>query len=373
MRLLQAAGCRVDFFPKNLAWMDRHTIALERAGVRCIYAPFARDFDGFLRQAAQDYDAFFVVRYKVARLVQEALEPLERRPKLILNLADLHFLREEREAAAGTVGYTAERAAETRAAELKAIGGADLTLTYSPVEAEVIAGHTSGRSRVGRAPWIVDTRERPAGAFATTSGLLFLGGFGHPPNAEAARVFVQEVMPLLAQNLPEASLRIVGSKPTPDVLALAGPRVEVLGYVADLEEVFSQARVFVAPLLAGAGLKGKVVEAMARGVPSVLTPIAAEATGLSDGVDCLIAQTPAEQAQAVLRLYRDEALWTRISLAALETSRRGFGFDQGVEAMREALAEVGVTPPPGPHLHYLHTRPDRAHGASSAPTVLRLP
>lgn len=373
MRLLQAAGCRVDFFPKNLAWMDRHTLALERAGVRCIYAPFARDFDGFLRRSAADYAAIFTVRYKVARLVHEALQPLAHRPRLILNLADLHFLREEREAAAGTPGFTPERALETRTAELAAIAGSDLTLTYSPVEAAVIADHAGKQVKVGKAPWTAEVREQPAGSFASTSGLLFLGGFGHPPNAQAAVRFVSEVMPRLAEPLPGAVLRIVGSKPTPEVLALAAANVEVVGYVADLDEAFARARVFVAPLLAGAGLKGKVVEAMARGVPAVLTSIAAEATGLVDGVDCLIAEDPQAQAQAIVRLYTDEALWTRLARASLEAARRQFGFDEAVQTMRAALRQAGIDTPAGPHLHYTRARPDPAHGASAAPAVLRLP
>ncbi|HEX8233437.1 MAG TPA: glycosyltransferase [Caulobacteraceae bacterium] len=373
MRMLQAAGAKVDFLPKNLAWMDRHTIALERAGVECHYAPFVKGFDAFLRAQDQDYDLLFVVRHKVARLVQEALADLPERPKLVLNLADLHFLREAREATAGTPGFTVERAAATREAELAAIAAADLTLTYSEVEAAVVESHTLGQAKVALAPWVVETREAPIGTFEGTDGLMFLGGFGHPPNAEAVKRFAAEVMPDLAERLPQVRLKVVGSKPPPEVLGLEAPNISVLGYVADLDEVFASARVFVAPLAAGAGLKGKVIEALARGVPAVLSPVAAEGTGLAHGHDCLVAHTPAEWLDAIEALTRDRELWERLARNSLETARRRFSFESGAERMREALALIGVHSPSRPALVYRLARPDSHGGASAAPAVLRLP
>jgi glycosyltransferase involved in cell wall biosynthesis len=312
------------------------------------------------------------MRYKIAALVQAALAGLERRPKLVLNLADLHFLREIREAAVGTPGFDLERARATQSAELAAIRKADLTLTYSDVEAAVIGQHTGAPEKVALAPWTVETRAAPIGSFADTDGLMFLGGFGHPPNAQAVIGFVQEVMPLLA-DLPDARLLIVGSKPTPEVLALTAPRVEVLGYVADLDEVFATTRIFVAPLISGAGLKGKVIEALARGVPMVLTPMAAEGTGLVDGAHCLIARTAEEQAAAIAALYADEALWTRLAEASLAVARERFSFHGAVETLRAAMARIGVETPPEHQLHYHRALPDPNRGASSAPAVMRLP
>jgi hypothetical protein len=372
MRMLQALGGKVDFLPKNLAWMDRHTLALERAGVECHYTPFARHFDQFLQENAGGYDLIFVLRYKIAALVQSAIRDLPRRPRIVLNLADLHFLRELREVAAGTPGFDMERARTTQTAELAAIASADLTLTYSDIEAGVITHHHGDAAKLALAPWTVESRAAPPGIVGR-SGMMFLGGFGHPPNAEAVKAFASDVMPRLAAPLPGAMLRIVGSKPTPAVLALAGPRVEVLGYVADLDEVFDRTRVFVAPLIAGAGLKGKVIEALARGVPMVLSPIAAEGTGLVDGVHCLIARSPQEQAEAIVRLYADGDLWRRIAEASLAVARERFSFDGAVETMRAALRMIGVETPRGLRFHYRRALPDPNRGASSAPAVLRLP
>jgi glycosyltransferase involved in cell wall biosynthesis len=357
--MLQAMGAEVTFLPRNLAWLDRHTRALERAGVRCVYSPFVLDFRAYVREHASDYDLAYVTRYKVALDIMEDLKSSAQPPKIALVLADLHFLREIREAQAGTAGYTLARARETQAEELRAIVGCDLTLSYSEIEMAVIESHTFGQARVARLPWVTEAREAPIGSYAASRDLLFLGGFGHPPNIDAVKMFVRDVMPLVTERLPEVRLKVVGSKAPQEVLDLQSSSVEVVGYVPDLDEVFAHARVFVAPLLAGAGIKGKVIEAMSKGVPSVLSPVAAEATGLVDGLDCRIVRTPQEWATAIVELYGSKKIWESTAEHALAAARRRFSFEAGVAQMREALSEIDVYGPEAEGLVFRGARPDR--------------
>jgi glycosyltransferase involved in cell wall biosynthesis len=359
IRMLQAMGAEVSFLPRNLGWLDRHTRALERAGVRCLYSPFVRDFRGYVAEHAGDYDLAYVTRYKVALDLMEDLKSSAQPPKIALVLADLHFLREIREAQAGTAGYTLAKARETQGEELRAIEGCDLTLSYSEIEMAVIESHTFGKARVARLPWVTDAREAPIGSYGASRDLLFLGGFGHPPNIDAVKVFVRDVMPLVAERLPGVKLKVVGSKAPQEVLDLQSATVEVVGYVADLDEVFAEARVFVAPLLAGAGIKGKVIEAMSKGVPSVLSPIAAEATGLVDGLDCRIVRSPDEWAAAIAELYGSKKVWEATAQHALAAARRRFSFEAGVAQMREALGLIDVYGPEAIGLVYQGSRPDR--------------
>jgi glycosyltransferase involved in cell wall biosynthesis len=359
IRMLQAMGAEVTFLPRNLAWMDRHTRALERAGVRCLYSPYVRDFRAYVREHAGDYDLAYVTRYKVALDILEDLKSSAHPPKIALVLADLHFLREIREAVAGTAGYTLARARDTQAEELRAIAGCDLTLSYSEVEMAVIESHTFGEARTARLPWVAEPRDTPIGSFGASRDLLFLGGFGHPPNIDAIKAFVRDVMPRVSERLPGVKLKVVGSKAPQEVLDLQSDTVEVLGYVADLDDVFAQARVFVAPLLAGAGIKGKVIEALAKGVPSVLSPVAAEATGLVSGVDCRIVRTPEEWAEAIAELYGARKVWDFTAAHALAAARRRFSFEAGVAQMREALGRIDVYGPFSGGLVYRFARPDR--------------
>jgi len=358
IRLLQHLGAKVTFLPRNIAWMDRHTTALQRIGVECLYAPFVRSFLEYLRAHAAEYDLVVVSRHNVAQEVLPIVRAAAPGTKIAFNLADLHFLREFREAAAKTPGYSFGKADETRRMELAAITESDMTFSYSDVEIAMIRGLVPETTKLSRMPWVVECREREW-SYSNTSDIMFLGGFNHPPNVQAAKFFARSVMPRLRETLPEVCFDIIGSGARVVVPELVSDRVRVLGYVPSLAEHLGRARVFVAPLLAGAGLKGKVLDAISHGVPCVLSPVAAEGTGLTDGVDCLIANTPEEWSDRVLRLYSDEALWNRLSSNAHKLARHFYSFEGAKNILTGALDTLGISLGTGDGLTYRHTRPDR--------------
>lgn len=355
IRLLQSMGAKVTCLPRNLAWMDGQTTALQRAGVECLYAPFVLNFVEYIEQHAAEYDVVYVDRFRIAEQVVETVRRAAPKTKIVFNLVDLHFLRELREAAVGTPGYSFSGAEDTRVAELAMIRACDLTLTYSEIEQAVIESHIGALGKIARVPWVVEPSVAPRRAFAATRDFLFLGGFGHPPNIQAVSFFATQILPAVRQRLPEVRFRIIGNSPTPEVLALASESVLVDGFVADLDEAFAEARVFVVPLLAGAGIKGKVLEAMARGASMVISPVAAEATKLSHGNSCLIASRTEEWVASVCRLYEDEALWEMLGNNALQVARDEFSFERGGAMMRDALDAIDIYGAAG--LTYRHTRP----------------
>lgn len=358
IRLLQHLGAKVSFLPRNIAWMDRHTTALQRVGVECLYAPYIRSFAEYLRVHAAEYDLVVVSRHTVAEEVLRIVRSAAPGTKIAFNLADLHFLREFREAAAKTPGYSFGKADETRRAELAVIARSDVTFSYSDVEIELIRGLVPETTKLARMPWVVECHARRL-PYSETRDILFLGGFNHPPNIQAARFFARSVMPLLRQRLPEACFNIIGSGARVVVPELVSDRVRVLGYVPSLAEHFDQARVFVAPLLAGAGLKGKVLDAISHGVPCVLSPVAAEGTGLMDGVDCLVANSPEEWADRVFRLYNDGELWNRLSANAHKLARVAYSFDEAKSTLGAAFEAAGISVGSDEGLTYKHARPDR--------------
>ena len=154
-------------------------------------------------------------------------------------------------------------------------------------------------------------REPPAEA-----RIIFVAGFGHAPNRDAAVWFAREVMPAIRARCPEARLTIAGSDPVPEVVALRGPSVELAANIGDaaLDRLYRSARVAVVPLLAGAGVKRKTVEALWHGLPAVLTPVGAQ--GLPD-VETIVPVSAAagDFAAHVCRLLTDDALWRRQSAA----------------------------------------------------------
>jgi glycosyltransferase involved in cell wall biosynthesis len=143
---------------------------------------------------------------------------------------------------------------------------------------------------------------------------LFVGSFEHPPNIDAAVRLVKGVMPSVWRELGDVNVTIVGSKPPPEVQGLAAPLVDVLGWVDDLDPLLQQTKLMVVPLGYGAGLKGKITQALGVGLPVVTTPVGAE--GFENAADCmLVADTSRELAEHVIRVYTDEALWQSLSSA----------------------------------------------------------
>jgi glycosyltransferase involved in cell wall biosynthesis len=142
--------------------------------------------------------------------------------------------------------------------------------------------------------------------------LLFVAGFAHPPNVDAAVWLCREVLPALRQEHPDLTLWLVGSNPSAEVLGLASQAVRVTGHVSDVELAihYQRARVVVAPLRFGGGVKGKVVEALAHGCPVVTTSV-----GYQGHDELREVQPPADTAEAfiaaTLHLLTNDEAWRR--------------------------------------------------------------
>ena len=159
---------------------------------------------------------------------------------------------------------------------------------------------------------------------AERAGVVFVGGFEHPPNTDGALMLVREVMPLVWNRLGQVPVTIVGADPPPEVQRLASRLVSVAGWVHDLDPVLDGARALVAPLRYGAGMKGKVTQAMAAGLPVVTTPIGAEGLSAIDGEHLLIGGDAGELAERVVRVLEDGELWQRLSRAGQQIATERF-------------------------------------------------
>jgi len=176
--------------------------------------------------------------------------------------------------------------------------------------------------------------------------LIFVAGFAHPPNVDAACWLVGEILPLLRAARPDLTLALIGSNPTPEVRALAGPGIEVTGFVPDheLARRYGAARVAVCPLRFGAGVKLKVIEAMHHGVPLVTTPAGAQGLPGLDAV-CDVQSEPAAFAAAVLRLLDDDAAWTARAAAQSAFVAARFSASAVQAGLERAFAQARpVTP-----------------------------
>jgi glycosyltransferase involved in cell wall biosynthesis len=180
----------------------------------------------------------------------------------------------------------------------------------------------------------------PGQPWAQRRDLVFVGGFRHPPNVDAVLWFASEVFPATRAQLPDVVFHCIGAHVPGEVQALAGrDGIRVHGHVPDIGPYMDGARVAIAPLRYGAGVKGKVNLSMAHGQPVVATSCAVEGMHLRDGEDVLVADDAQAFADAVVRLYQDEALWNALARNGLANVERHFSLDAGREVVRRVLLE----------------------------------
>jgi hypothetical protein len=201
--------------------------------------------------------------------------------------------------------------------ELALASDADVVLTVNSKTAQAFTG--TGRSDVRLLRHAVETRPTPA-AFEARDGFLFVGPTyaEDTPNTDSVVWFVDHVLPRLRQGLGRnVSFTLAGANRAPNIAARQGAGVVMPGIVPDLTEVYSRARVFVAPTRFASGIPLKVYEAAAYGLPVVLTPLLAGQMGWAHEREVLVAETPEEFSAACLRLHQDRDLWNRIRSKAL--------------------------------------------------------
>lgn len=306
MDALLAAGHAVKFLPFNMHRTEGYADLLEQRGIEVIHGPWVPSIDAWLIANGAEVDQILLSRPSVAVPLLATLRAHCRAPVVFYG-HDLHFARMALEPGADAP-EARERIAAMEAQERRLWRLVDFALYPSEEEAARARSMEPG-VRVRAVPAYALPPLPPRTA-APDGGLLFVGGFRHPPNEDAVLWLAREVMPALRRRVPGARLTIIGSNPTPAVLALAGNGIEVRGFVTDeeLDTAYAHARVALCPLRFGAGVKLKVVEAMHRGVPVVTTSVGAQ--GLPGvAAICDIVEMAEDLAEAASQLMTDDALW----------------------------------------------------------------
>ncbi len=346
MRSLQALDCKVTFVPTDgLMSLDAYTVArsttaMQRIGIECIYMPYMRSLNQFLKERGSEFDAVLMFRITLALQHFKEVRSLCPRAKTLFHAADLHFLRMRREAELKEDIALAHKAADMRKQELKIISKVDMTILHSTVEAELLLQELP-ETRVTVFQWALDLRGTEV-PFEKRRDIAFIGGYQHVPNVDAVQYFVRDVFPMVRARLSGVKFYVIGSNPPENLRSLESDDIIVTGYVQHLEELLDCIRVSVAPLRYGAGIKGKIGTTLNCGLPCVATALAAEGMGLVNDEEVLIADSPEAMAEAVARLYTDADLWQKLSSKGIEFARRTYGFRHGVSMLSSALSRLGL-------------------------------
>jgi GT2 family glycosyltransferase/glycosyltransferase involved in cell wall biosynthesis len=333
--ILVGMGVHVTFVADNLEYRQPYVRELQQQGVEVWYAPHIQSVTQLLEQRGALFDTVMICRHYIASPLIAAVRQHAPQAQLWFDTVDLHYLREERLAALEQSSRLADVAAVTKQQELGVIAACDLTLVVSPVEQALLA-QTLPDAKVAILSNIHEPLDHTPG-YSEREGLLFVGGFQHPPNVDAVTWFVQEVWPLVHAQAPDMKVRIVGSKMPDSLRSLAGPGIEIVGFVQDIDPLLAQSRISIAPLRYGAGVKGKVNQAMSHGLPVVATPAAVEGMDLTHGKHVLVADTPAVYAQEIIRLYKDPVLWQHLVDGGKANVAKTFSRDVAREELRRQL------------------------------------
>lgn len=182
----------------------------------------------------------------------------------------------------------------------------------------------------------------PSGAPRQPDALVFEGNMGFEPNVEAAVYFVREVLPLIRKQRP-VRLTLVGIRPAPAVQALAGADVEVTGFVNDVRPYIDRAAVFVCPMLSGAGIKNKILQAWAMGIPVVGTSAATGGLAVREGVNMLLGDTAKALSEAVLQVLQDKRLAQEIGEAGRRTALERYTWKAKAKELEAVFEQVVAT------------------------------
>lgn len=342
LRALQALGFDVSLVASaELALPAAAVAALGELGIECLGLPYYASVEEVLRRQRECFDLVYLHRAgNAARYLALARDYAGPGTRILYSVADLHAQRLERQARIERRPELLGHSARVRLIECTGALLADAVLTHSGEEAAWLREHVPA-ANVHVVPWEVPVRE-VAVPVADRRGVVFLGNFLHAPNVDAVRVLATEVMPRVWAEDPSIECLVVGDNAPEPVRRLARPGLRILGHVPELASAFAAARVSIAPLRYGAGVKGKVLESFAAGLPCVMSPIAAEGIALGATLSELVAPDTAAMAALVLRLHRDTAFASAAADAGLALIREHYNANVVIEALGRAVGPVSA-------------------------------
>jgi glycosyltransferase involved in cell wall biosynthesis len=315
---------------------------LRQAGIEVV---FGESLDAWLALRRGSFDVILISR---PRPVLDTIRTTQPQARIVYDMEALHFRRYQRMlrvASPDDARGLANAASDLLALETKLVAASDVVIAVSEDDrsfARIVAPATPSFvvSHASEAPPSVPS-------FEARRDMIFFGAFWNPgsPNEDAVLRLARHVMPLVWAEDPSIRLVIVGADPTPAVQRLDGGNITVRGYISNPIEVLTRARVHVVPIRMGAGVKLRLIDSMAAGLPFVTTTIGAEGLPLGPLTDTIVADAPADLARRALALYHDSRLWTNVQEAIRGLAVAHFSAAVLRRQLADALAPVGFLPP----------------------------
>ena len=279
LKIWVSLGYRITFFPDNLDSRFKYRHALEALGIEVFHS----DYGIADAMAYRQFDFAFICRVNVGHRYIPYVRLISPETKILYDTVDIHYVREQRQAEIENDPKLAINAEETKRKELSNCLLANRVITVTQDDAEHLKTEIPNLD-CSVIPNIHKQQALPEVDFKQRDGLVFIGNYNHQPNDDAVYAFIETVLPKIHARLPEVCLYLIGSHMKDKMKALASETVKIIGWVDEVEPEFAKRRVFVSYLRYGAGMKGKLGQALSSGLPVVSTTIGAEGMGLVDAV-----------------------------------------------------------------------------------------
>ncbi len=347
LKILRQLGHHITFFARLGSENPKYRWALQQMGIEVyendeqalryeglFFNKAMRPLPYKLIFAERKFDYAILSFWFLAEYYMDVIRRFSPQTQIIVDSVDIHFVRELREAHLKKDKNLEQKALKRKARELKVYRQADRVWVVTEEDRKKIQPY------IDDVPIdVVPNIHQPVPyqkSFAQSKDLLFVGNFSHPPNVDAVQYFVKEIFPEVRSALPDVKFYIVGNHPPEEIVHLQNENIIVTGFVPELEPYLLKARISVSPLRYGAGMKGKVGEALSYGLPVVTTSIGAEGMNLQHEEQVLIADDAQEFARQIIRLYTDQKLWEKLSLRGKAHVERLLG----PAAVRDTLASI---------------------------------
>ena len=337
--VLRKMGLKLIYLPSDFKHIEPYSTELKKLGVEILAGDWFRDnWKEWFKENGADIDYAFLHKPNPAIQFMDAILN-HTNAAIIYQCHDLHYLRLQRQAELTKNPIILDEANCVREKENYLFSVSDALLTFSTVEEKIIKNNFPQKQVYTVPLFFYAEVPQPKRDFNKRCDLLYVGGFDHTPNRDAVLWFCQEVLPLLMSRIPDIVFNVVGANPPKEITALSSANVKILGKVSEekLQALYNSTKLSVIPLRFGAGVKGKVIEALSHAVPLVSTAIGLEGiTGISQVATPK--NTPEAFAAEILTLYQDEKLWEKRSLLSATFVAEQFSEQKTAEQLREILA-----------------------------------
>lgn len=338
LELLLEMGFEITFLSENFLALEPYTTELRQMGIEMLVGDGYRDNWGqWLKENGRSIDYAFLHKPDPAAFFLSAIKRYSQ-AAIIYQCHDLHYLRLQRKAEIEGDKAILEEAAEYEKKEHFIFSNSDVLLTFSEVEESVIRDRFPDKPVFTVPLFFYRDSAHPKSDFESRRDLVFVGACAHSPNKDAVSWFCNDVFPLIQSRIPDIVFNVIGADPPREILALQSPSINIPGRVSEeqLKAIYDSVRLMVVPLRFGAGVKGKVIEAMYNGLPLVSTSIGLEGIkGLEDNIQAR--NTAEEFAVEVVSLYQDCDRLQQLSVKGAEFVENNFSLQNTMSLMTGIL------------------------------------